>query len=481
MNEIPSSLNFANIFHGMIGKDFITAFNENFNLCDRTFLAILADMIYKVKSTDIKEFRINNGLVEYTNQDESVADRVWTPIDISTWGHIKGDINDQADLIEALNAKAAQTSLDTLSALVNSINLSVSGLGSNLETANRDINNNANNIAKLVQDLDKKISSTTIKEMRLTENVLEWSPDGINWYRQDVMNTLSWGSITGDITQQSDLYQRLTSLDTSVASLTNTVSSHTTAIAELKSSLEAITPKIESSTAEVAEMKETVEEMSGKVSDLETNKADSVAFTSHVNNHENPHEVTKEQIGLGNVDNTADADKPVSNPQQAYIQEAIDGALTGIGSTVANKSNAYGLAIINSDMYASTSLDDLSGTLVLISDDIDFDLQYTRAEINAIGSISIANAELEVSNTLEDSKIKFTVKNNSTESAKIIDKVISVITNYDGTTLKEEFKLNTTLAPSESTSFYSELGSEYSDSIVKSNLEIFYKNSLIEE
>lgn len=41
----------------------------------------------------------------------------------------------------------------------------------------------------------------------------------------------------------------------------------------------------------------------------------------HINNKFNPHEVTKEQVGLGNVDNTADMDKPVSRPQKEYINE----------------------------------------------------------------------------------------------------------------------------------------------------------------
>lgn len=42
---------------------------------------------------------------------------------------------------------------------------------------------------------------------------------------------------------------------------------------------------------------------------------------SHINDNENPHRVTAEQIGLGNVDNTADKDKPVSTKQAAAIAE----------------------------------------------------------------------------------------------------------------------------------------------------------------
>jgi hypothetical protein len=48
----------------------------------------------------------------------------------------------------------------------------------------------------------------------------------------------------------------------------------------------------------------------------------------HINNKFNPHEVTKEQVGLGNVDNTADMDKPVSRPQKGYI-DALENRVKG--------------------------------------------------------------------------------------------------------------------------------------------------------
>ena len=44
---------------------------------------------------------------------------------------------------------------------------------------------------------------------------------------------------------------------------------------------------------------------------------------AHIEDLLNPHQVTKGQIGLGNVDNTADADKPVSNSAQAAIISAV--------------------------------------------------------------------------------------------------------------------------------------------------------------
>ena len=48
-------------------------------------------------------------------------------------------------------------------------------------------------------------------------------------------------------------------------------------------------------------------------------KADAGMITSHVNNLGNPHLTTKAQVGLGNVDNTSDADKPISRAQGLEI------------------------------------------------------------------------------------------------------------------------------------------------------------------
>lgn len=47
------------------------------------------------------------------------------------------------------------------------------------------------------------------------------------------------------------------------------------------------------------------------------------ALQGHTDNTENPHAVTKEQVGLGNADNTADADKPVSTAQRDAIEASL--------------------------------------------------------------------------------------------------------------------------------------------------------------
>lgn len=53
-------------------------------------------------------------------------------------------------------------------------------------------------------------------------------------------------------------------------------------------------------------------------------KADDADLTSHTSDTSNPHSVTATQIGLGSVDNTADADKPVSTATQAGLDGKQD-------------------------------------------------------------------------------------------------------------------------------------------------------------
>lgn len=57
-------------------------------------------------------------------------------------------------------------------------------------------------------------------------------------------------------------------------------------------------------------------------------------LAGHVANKNNPHEVTKDQVGLGNVDNTADADKPISNATSAALNLKADKTqLQGLATT----------------------------------------------------------------------------------------------------------------------------------------------------
>lgn len=58
-------------------------------------------------------------------------------------------------------------------------------------------------------------------------------------------------------------------------------------------------------------------------------------LANHIANTSNPHNVTKSQVGLGNVDNTADADKPVSTATQNALDGKINTTEKGANNGVA--------------------------------------------------------------------------------------------------------------------------------------------------
>lgn len=67
-------------------------------------------------------------------------------------------------------------------------------------------------------------------------------------------------------------------------------------------------------------------------SDLEDLKGIGTRLIQHISNINNPHKVTKEQVGLDKVDNTSDLDKPISKATQAALDQKIGaggGAIVG--------------------------------------------------------------------------------------------------------------------------------------------------------
>lgn len=92
---------------------------------------------------------------------------------------------------------------------------------------------------------------------------------------------------------------------------------------------------------------------------------------NHLADTENPHGVTAEQVGLGNVDNTADADKTVAIAGKVgtgtvggattpvYINAGTPKACTAYGSATVNKANYAGVTTVATaslkNIYAGTS------------------------------------------------------------------------------------------------------------------------------
>jgi hypothetical protein len=104
-------------------------------------------------------------------------------------------------------------------------------------------------------------------------------------------------------------------------------------------------------TKEVNDRKGEITRIGGLISDEAATRAQAdttvnAKVDSHIGNKSNPHAVTKAQVGLGNVNNTSDADKPVSTAQATAIADAKaagTNAQTNLTTHIQNKSNPHGV------------------------------------------------------------------------------------------------------------------------------------------
>ena len=114
---------------------------------------------------------------------------------------------------------------------------------------------------------------------------------------------------------------------------------------------------------------ESLVDLNSKLEDNETK------IDTHISNKSNPHSVTKAQIGLGNVDNTSDANKPISNATKTELDKKIQTvSITGSGNAITNAT--------------------ISGTTLTLSKEATYN-NYTlpKSTTTALGGIMIGYAE----------------------------------------------------------------------------------------
>ena len=135
-------------------------------------------------------------------------------------------------------------------------------------------------------------------------------------------------------------------LDNTVTGLANEITNRTNAINSLRTELKTY-------------IDEAVGNTDTDLTALETK------VNQHIANKSNPHGVTKAQVGLGNADNTSDANKPVSTAQASAIADAKaagTAAQTSINNHAGRKDNPHtvtraqlGLATTDQVVFAKTT------------------------------------------------------------------------------------------------------------------------------
>lgn len=79
-------------------------------------------------------------------------------------------------------------------------------------------------------------------------------------------------------------------------------------------------------------------------------------ISSHISNTSNPHEVTKAQVGLGNVDNTSDLNKPISTATQTALNGKQETLVSGTNIKTINNESILGSG--NIDIQGGSTVDE---------------------------------------------------------------------------------------------------------------------------
>ena len=120
-----------------------------------------------------------------------------------------------------------------------------------------------------------------------------------------------------------------------------------------------------------------------------------ISLENHIADKKNPHEVTKEQVGLGNVDNTSDLDKPVSHYQQDALDELerrLQGSIEGSGSDLsAHISDFNNPHKVTKDQVGLGNVDNTADKDKPISDATQKALDSIKTETNTIIETHIAD------------------------------------------------------------------------------------------
>lgn len=338
---------------------------------------------------------------------------------------------------------------------------------------------------------------------------------------QDELNSISGGladsitalddkftSITGGLDDKIDsvsgaLSDSITGLDNKYDSITGALSD---SITGLDNKYDSITGALSDS---ITGLDNKYDSITGGLADSITgldNKYDSITgaldnkIDNHIANTNNPHSVTKTQVGLGNVDNTSDLDKPVSTAQQT----ALDNKVTkNADITAATKCkityDVKGLVTGGADLQQSdipslnlTKISDVTATYTEInqlheSGAVKADFEKLHAitadatELNILDGVTASTSEINTLDGLTASTAELNILDGATVTTaelNILDGATLSTTelNYvDGVTsaIQTQFDNITDLIPAQATDTNQLADKDFVNSSIATNTAVF--------
>lgn len=249
------------------GKQMEQAWNDNFDKIKELFTNVFTAMAIGITSDKMKQIKVDTSTTPYTLyyslDDESIANPAWIKLIEIGFSDIKGNPLDNIALKEQFDSKASsldfdslvlrvQGNTDSITNLTNIVNNINQLTGDTIDDIKDDIKDNLDKITDL-QEFNKRVVQTPddhlwLKCNPVTNEISISLDEGQNW---TVIATvgLKWSELNGDITQNTDL----------VNYVKNTLD---------KALLDYVKIPV---------------------------------YNQHLSDHDNPHEVTANQLGLGNV------------------------------------------------------------------------------------------------------------------------------------------------------------------------------------
>lgn len=261
------------------GKQTEVAFNNNFanvkNFLTQLF-SIAAVTIISDEMTSIKVDTTTTPYTLYYTIDDVTNNPTWIPLINVGFSEITGSPTDNIALNAALSSKGSASDVSTLKIQMQAAQGNISTLQTTVGTHTTEIGANTLAINGLRTDVANRVRTPSGDTLYLryvqATNAIQYSTDGTN-YTDILSSGISFSGITGNASDNASL---VSYVGTEITNALNSIATFYVSLA---------------------------------------------TFNGHATNYSNPHNVTKAQLGLGNVDNTSDMDKPISTAVQNALNQ----------------------------------------------------------------------------------------------------------------------------------------------------------------
>lgn len=288
------------------------------------------------------------------------------------WKDISGDISEAPEIIKIISDLVNEVASDVIDERINLHNLNEQAhpfiqniIQENYNTLDTKINNTKE---ELSEALNTEITNRETADNELSESIQQ---ETLARIEADTTLQNNINSVASDLSDEINARESAdTTLSNSISDLsdgliqeiTDRQTADTGLQSQITSNYNTLDSKIDSVEGALADSITALDNKYDNITSGLDDKIDDVddTLTTHISDNSNPHNVTKTQIGLGNVDNTSDLNKPISTATQT----ALDGKVPNT-RTVNNKPLSSDIVLDYSDVNAlpdTTTINDLTTT-----------------------------------------------------------------------------------------------------------------------